>query len=73
MPVHPGQRFIAITLHHADKFPAISLVEAYMVRQKIHRIDALCLQLPAGQPQQIPRYALAAVLGMGVYGADIGL
>ena len=71
--IHPGHVRFSVTLNHAQKFPAVALIETGMVGDQIGRGNALGAQILHGHVQKISGNALAAVAFLGVDRADIGV
>ena len=70
--IHPGHVRFSVALNHAQKFPAVALIETGMVGDQIGRRNALGAQILNGHVQKISGNSLAAVAFLGVDRADIG-
>ena len=53
--IHSGHDFLTVALRHAEEFPAVALVKAGMIGQKIERRNAHRRQIIADKPQQTAR------------------
>ena len=53
MYIHPGHIRFTVALNHAEKFPAISFIEARMVSNQINRGNAFCAQVLNDYMQQM--------------------
>lgn len=70
--VHSCHVRFAVTLDHAQEFPAVSFVESGVISNQIGGGDALCFQIFHSHVQQLACNALLTVGFLGVNGADIG-
>ena len=72
MNIHPGHIRLAVTLYHAQEFPAVPLIKTGVVGHQIGRRDSLGTQILHRYIQQLSGDALTAVTFLRVHGADIG-
>ena len=72
MDVHTGHVGLAVTLNHAQEFPAVALIETGVVCDEVGRRNALGAQIFHRHVQQLACDAAAAVALFGVHGADVG-
>ena len=47
--VHPRRGLFSVALRHAEKFPAVALIEAGVVGQQVERVDAFFVHIPADE------------------------
>ena len=71
MYVHSARRFLAVAGCHAVELPAVVLIKAVVVCQKIQHRLAECRHVITYALQQPPCDAFAAVLRLDIYGTDI--
>ena len=72
MDIHPAHIRLAVALHHAQKFPTVSLVKTCMVRNQINRGDPLGFHIIHNDSKQLPRNAFAAAGFFRIYRSDVG-
>ena len=71
MDVHPRRMRFAVALNMAEKFPAVEFVEGNVIRDEIQRVDPALFHIVAGVAEQRTRDSVAALVLLGVYGADV--
>ena len=69
--VHPRRMRFAVALNMAEKFPAVAFVEGNVIRDEIQRVDPALFHIVAGVAEQRTRDSVAALVLLGVYGADV--
>ena len=72
MEIHPAHAGLAVTLHHAQKFPPVPLVEAGVIRQQIERCNAVGAHILHHHMEQAPGDPVAAAVLLRIDGADVG-
>ena len=73
MNIHPGQAVFPVASYCAEKFPAVSLIKAYMIGNQIHRRNPLCSQILYFHTEKPSSYTLFAIRFFREYGADDSL
>lgn len=72
MDIHPGLARFAVALHHAQKLPAVTLVEACVVRDEVNRGDPPGSHVLHRHIEQTAGDAPAPVALFRVDRADVG-